>query len=172
MKSEIFKNLGTIIIYVLAILVLLAIIGYNYWGWFGGKTPCIGCGNPIPDNNGFPNNPKIGDKFSKNGKMYIYTSMAGIQCITAPCYDAMWLPYESGGSSINQYVENNSSDRMMRPTLFYSNGNPVNSLNPKNPATMETKPDDCESGAMHLEQYPLGSQWHPYYKWVCDKPIR
>lgn len=39
MTSAIFKSTGAIIIYSIATLGILAIIGYNYWGWFGGSTP-------------------------------------------------------------------------------------------------------------------------------------
>jgi len=47
MDAKIFKSTGAIIIYSIISFGLLAIIGYNFWGWFGGgKVNVITHGSP------------------------------------------------------------------------------------------------------------------------------
>lgn len=37
MKAKVFKSTGAIIVYGLVTIGLIAIAGYNWWGWFGGS---------------------------------------------------------------------------------------------------------------------------------------
>lgn len=63
------------------IILGILIIGYNYWGWFGK----VG-------SNGFPTNPKYGDKYTKDGIKYVFKEMV-INCITTPCPQGVWVPF-------------------------------------------------------------------------------
>ena len=54
----------TITVGIIIVLGIFAIIGYNYWGWFGG----------IQKGEKFPKNPKDGDRFiiTTTGREYVY----------------------------------------------------------------------------------------------------
>lgn len=102
--------IGTAIVLTLG----LAWVGWKYWGWFGSEKSekdkwiddCVkkmqkksvmipnyksACENKWNDDHqeGFPANPKDGDKFTKDGKVYVFKKME-INCITAPCPQGMW----------------------------------------------------------------------------------
>lgn len=103
-----------------ALTLGLAWYGYKNWGWFGGATSekdkwvddCVKRmaknGVTIPnykqhceaqwdnehkDTEGFPSNPKDQDKFTKDGKVYIFRA---INCITTPCEGGTWVLFNEG----------------------------------------------------------------------------
>lgn len=93
--KKFFLNPITITVGIILTLGILAIVGYNYWGWFGGK-----------DGSDFPANPKDGDKYTKGGKVYIYRA---INCITTPCEGGTWNLYNEGHSSVNRQSSQSSN---------------------------------------------------------------
>lgn len=69
---------ATITVLTLLVIGTVFLIGYNYWGWFGGT------GDGKVGTNGFPKNAKEGDLFTKGGVQYKYVCIV-VQCITEPC---------------------------------------------------------------------------------------
>lgn len=80
MKSFL-KNPIVITIGIILTLGILAIIGYNYWGWFGGKHKYPLGANGVP----FPKNPKDGDTFTYAGIKYTYSCLSGGGIIAQQC---------------------------------------------------------------------------------------
>lgn len=136
--------LGTAIVLTLG----LAWYGWKYWGWFGGEQSerekwvddCVKkmakSGVTIPnykehceakwdnehkDTEGFPSNPKDQDKFTKDGKVYIFRA---IQCITTPCEGGTWVLFNEGDTP----AENRSFavGGQVSPILKYRTINVVN----------------------------------------------
>lgn len=97
------------ILILVALVILVLIYGYKNWGWFA--APCIGCGSPRPDTNGFPASPQIGDFFTKDAVVYRYQKR-DVPCTKAPCYDAMWVVFNSGDTP-RMASNSNTSGRVM-----------------------------------------------------------
>src|ERR1035437_6641834 len=99
-----FKGTGAIIVYSVATLGILAIIGYNYWGWFGGKNKHPLGANGAP----FPQNPKVGDTFTYGGIKYTFTcAKTPVQTANQPC-NGRWM-------TDKEIQDNNMIERTISP---------------------------------------------------------
>ena len=80
MTSAIFKSTGAIIIYSILTIRILAIAGYNFWGWFGGsKKWKEGHSGAV----GGDNQPKEGERCTIAGVEGTYQKYGidGLQCV-------------------------------------------------------------------------------------------
>lgn len=117
MKEYFKQHPAAMILAIIFTFGIIALIGYYFWGWF--KTDkdkwiddCVKKmqknGVMLPnykeacerqwDNKhqeGFPKDAKDGDKFTKDGKVYVFKKME-INCITTPCPDGMWVLFNEG----------------------------------------------------------------------------
>ena len=79
MTSAIFKSTGAIIIYSILTIGILAIVGYNFWGWFGGSKKW----KEGPGGLGGDNQPKEGERCTIAGVEGTYQKYGidGLQCV-------------------------------------------------------------------------------------------
>ncbi len=127
--KDFFKNPITITVGIIITLGVLGIIGYNYWGWFGGSDAWKNR-DIVNPNIGFPKNPKVGDTFVKGGIKFTFTcAKTPVQTANQPC-NGSWMTDKQiqDNNLIERHSNSNETDPLS--SVRKIKGGTLNPLNP------------------------------------------